>query len=500
MKASFLALFATTLLALGCSDNNAPGGAAGDSAGGEVTAGQSGQSAGGSNSNAGASGGQAVSGGSNGGASNTPAGAGGTGTVAGGAGGMSAGGTLGMAGNGVMGTANAPSITITEFAIPAPADNKASNPGAISAGPDGNLWFNHQSTAPNAIQSVSPTGTFSAYFKTSTTNTGPIAVCAGPDGNVYYTKQGGIGRATPTGTVNEYGVPSGDSGGIVNGPDGKLWFTEPIKNKIGNMTTTQQFKEFTIPTTNSGPLAITVGPDMNLWFTEAASAGNKIGKITTAGVVSEYPIPTAAATPQSITTGPDGNLWFTEFDGHKIGKITPAGVITEYSMPSVANPGAIATGKDGNLWFTENGTNNAIARITPAGSIAEYSIPSAAADPNGLTAGPDGNIWFTELSTNKIGRVSNLAGGGMLKSSPTTGGGDAPLTDGKTCVNDTDCVGSGKACGGDVCSYKVTPHVCVLATTADPGWCASDDKCWCKSEGATCDATKHACSSTTHGE
>jgi len=81
------------------------------------------------------------------------------------------------------------------------------------------------STAPNAIQNVSPTGTFSSYFKTSTTNTGPLAVCAGPDGNVYYTKQGGIGRATPSGTINEYQVPSGDSSGIVNGPDGKLWFT-----------------------------------------------------------------------------------------------------------------------------------------------------------------------------------------------------------------------------------------------------------------------------------
>ena len=150
------------------------------------------------------------------------------------------------------------------------------------------------------------------------------------------------------------------------------------------------------------------------------------------------------------------------------------------------------------MWFTEAGSANSIARATPDGSIAEYLVPTASADPTGIALGPDGNLWFTELSANKIGRVSNLSGGGTVKSSTGTVSGDAPLTDGKTCTNDTDCVESGKACGGDVCSFKVTPHVCVLATSADPGWCSADDKCWCKSEGATCDMTSHACSFTLH--
>jgi len=59
-------------------------------------------------------------------------------------------------------------------------------------------------------------------------------------------------------------------------------------------------------------------------------------------------------------------------------------------------------------------------------------------------------------------------------------------------------VGSGKACGGDVCSWKVTPHVCVLANSGDPGWCTGDAKCWCAGEGATCDMSTHACSATVH--
>jgi streptogramin lyase len=237
---------------------------------------------------------------------------------------------------------------------------------------------------------------------------------------------------------------------------------------------------------------------MNLWFTESGTTGNKIGKITTAGVITEYPIATPAANAHSITSGPDGNLWFTELDGHKLGKVTPAGVVTEYGLPSSASPGDIVAGKDGNLWFAEAGTANAIARATPAGSVAEYQIPTAAAEPTGMAPGSDGNIWFSELGTNKIGRVSNLTGGGTVKATTGMGGGNAPLTDGLVCTNDTDCVDSGKACGGDVCSFKVTPHVCVLATSGDPGWCSADNKCWCMSEGATCNMTSHACSSTLH--
>ena len=398
-----------------------------------------------------------------------------------------------MAGSGVMGTANAPSITFTEYPIPT-----SSNPGAIATGPDGNLWFNHQSTAPAAIQSLSPTGKFSAVYATEAARTGPIGITGGPDGNVWFTKQSGIGRVTPTGTVTIFPVPnSGDSGGIVKGPDGKLWFTEPLKNKVTSITQAAEFEEYSIPTTDSGPFAIAVGPDENLWFTEAAAAGNKIGRITPAGVISEYAIPTAGSNSQGVIAGPDGNIWFTELDGRRIGRVTPTGTVTEFPIPSGAGPGSIAAGKDGNLWFVEAGSANSIGRVTPAGSVAEYPVPTSGSDPSGITLGPDGNIWFTELSTNKVARISNLSGGGNVgSSSGASGGGE--LSDGKTCTDDSDCVDSGMACGGDVCNVKVTPHVCVLAIGGNPGWCTADSKCWCANEGAACDMTSHACSFTTH--
>src|SRR5882672_6968588 len=173
--------------------------------------------------------------------------------------------------------------------------------------------------------------------------------------------------------------------------------------------------------------------------------------------------------------GPDGNLWFTEHDAHKIGKVTPMGEITEFSIPSGNSPGRIATGADGNLWFTEAGSANSIGRITPLGQVSEYPVPSKASDPYDIVAGTDGNLWFTELSSNKVGRVSNLKGGGNLMASSGMGGGGGDLGGDTACTKDIDCKESGKACGGDVCSTD--KKVCMLAVTADKGTCSTDDDC-----------------------
>jgi streptogramin lyase len=385
-----------------------------------------------------------------------------------------------------------PSLTFTEFLIPT-----ASDPGAITAGPDGNVWFTHQSTAPSAIGNVTPDGSKFGLFDTSTTNTGPVAITAGPDGNVWYTKQQGIGRITPGGTVSEYGAPNGDdTSGIALGPDGNLWFTEPVANKIGRVAPTgNDFSEFPLPTAASGPTAIALGPDGNLWFTEAAPSGNRIGRITPTGTITEFAIPTAASSSGGIAKGADGNLWFSEHDGHKIGRITPSGSITEFPVPSGSSPGSITAGPDGNLWYTEAGAPNAVGRVTTSGAIAEYAVPTADSDPDGIALGPDKNIWFTELSANKIARISNLSGGGNVAPSGNIGATD-PLSVGMACTVDHDCVGSGMACGGDVCSWAVTPHVCVLVETADPGWCTASASCWCAGEGATCNTTSHHCSFT----
>lgn len=51
---------------------------------------------------------------------------------------------------------------------------------------------------------------------------------------------------------------------------------------------TGTISEFSVTTAFSGADKITAGPDGNLWFTEMVA--NKIGRITTAGVVTEFPV------------------------------------------------------------------------------------------------------------------------------------------------------------------------------------------------------------------
>ena len=106
----------------------------------------------------------------------------------------------------------------------------------------------------------------------------------------------------------------------MSGPDGNLWFTEVIGNRIGQATTAGDITDFPIPTASTNPYAITVGSDGALWFAEIV--GNQIGRSTTAGAITEFHVPTADSQPNGIAAGPDGALWFTQSNANKIGRMT----------------------------------------------------------------------------------------------------------------------------------------------------------------------------------
>ncbi|HTA93345.1 MAG TPA: hypothetical protein VK745_27395 [Polyangiaceae bacterium] len=191
--------------------------------------------------------------------------------------------------------------------------------------------------------------------------------------------------------------------GITTGPDGALWFTEGVGNRIGRITTAGVITEFPVPTPDSNPAFIALGADGNLWFTEFDA--NNIGRITPQGVISEFAVPTPSSGPIGITLGSDGNVWFTELSAPKIGKITPAGVISE--LPVTIPNSLITSGSDGNLWFTEE--NNVVARLTTGGVLTEFTTPTTDGDGFGIAAGP-GVLWFAELHGDRIGRLTTTSG------------------------------------------------------------------------------------------
>lgn len=235
-----------------------------------------------------------------------------------------------------------------------------------------------------------------------------FALTAGPDGNLWFTgpRTGSedltIGKVTPGGEVTQYPQPSrGRKYSITAGPDGNLWFVDWGRRAIGRITLDGAVTVFQLPDPESRPTAIAAGSDGNLWFTDGRAS--RIGRISPNGEIAEFPLP-AGRHPNSIAAGADGNLWFTERAADRIGRITTAGQITEFPIPGPAvKPGEIVAGPDGNLWFAEGGAAR-IGRIATSGAIVHVGLPTAD-DVQAIAPDPAGKLWFA--AGDLVGAIGN---------------------------------------------------------------------------------------------
>lgn len=190
----------------------------------------------------------------------------------------------------------------------------------------------------------------------------------------------------------------------VNGPDGRIWFSEFSANNLAAVTTAGTVTEYAMPG-GSQPNGITVGADGNIW---SGGYGGQILKVTTSGTYTAYPI--AGAHIGAMVLGPDNNVWYTDYGNNTVGNITTAGVVTAYAAPAGSSPSGIAKGSDGNLWVAASG--GSILRVTTAGVFTQFTTGiSAGGSPQAIAAAPDGNLYFTEAFFNStlhdhIGKVT----------------------------------------------------------------------------------------------
>jgi RHS repeat-associated protein len=301
----------------------------------------------------------------------------------------------------------------------------ATQPWGITSGPDGNLWYTIQGGTPQ-IGKMTTAGAAQEYTPTSQTIY-PLYISPGPDRGLWFTAinystgQNTIGDLSLDGsTLAQYGVSgAGNPGGIVLSPDQKnLWYSGVGfsggvgTSYVGKMAVDGTYTQIATPTNSSSMGGIVVGPDGNIWFTEPGA--NKIGKVNLSGSFTsssftEYTVPTSGASPYWIAADRNGALWFTESGTNKIGRITTAGLVTnEYSIPTANSaPHGITLGPDGSFWFTESATDQ-IGRITTAGTVTEYGGLTSGAMPESITVGSDRNLWFTEPGANQIGTFNML--------------------------------------------------------------------------------------------
>ena len=305
---------------------------------------------------------------------------------------------------------------IVEFAIPTPDDRL----GGITEGPDGALWFTQGQT--NRIGRMTTAGHFTEY-SVPTPNALPTRITSGPDGALWFTEQGAnkIGRISRDGAFTEFPTPSkmpnplapvrngAGVSGIAAGPDGALWFTESLADKIGRVTTKGVITEYPLPGVSKSylhPTGIAAGADGGVWFVE--TLGAKIGRIDPgSGDFKEFLLPAQGgfyvAALANIARGPDGAQWFT--NSGRVGRISATGDVSQFPAGFVETQSEIVQGSDGALWFTET-TADKVARMTTSGEVMEFSLPTPSAEPTAISAGPDKGLWFMENATNKIGRIA----------------------------------------------------------------------------------------------
>jgi streptogramin lyase len=184
-----------------------------------------------------------------------------------------------------------------------------SNPRQIILGPDGNLWF--VGSGEGKIGRVTPTGTITMFGNAL----GWVEeILLGPDGNVWFTQSHGAQRTSPAGALTHFPIPGYDEGrrlrGLTVGPEGNLWFASSFYDQdgnggIGRITPGGQVEEYNVGL-NPGtePAEIILGPDDNLWFTDRGEPA-AIGRVTPSGnafvppwYVPPAPQPPSAGFPQ----------------------------------------------------------------------------------------------------------------------------------------------------------------------------------------------------------
>ena len=181
-------------------------------------------------------------------------------------------------------------------------------------------------------------------FAVPTLSSSPYAVTAGPDGNLWFTEYNAskIGEINPlTHATSDFATPTASSEpfAITVGPDGNIWFTETIPSMIGEINpVTHATSDFATPTSSSNPSSITVGPDGNIWFAEFnASRIGEMNPVTHA--TSDFATPTAFASPYGIVAGEDGALWFIEHAANRVGEIGAGMPAASLAAPVVAGGG-----------------------------------------------------------------------------------------------------------------------------------------------------------------
>jgi virginiamycin B lyase len=223
-------------------------------------------------------------------------------------------------------------------------------------------------------------------------------------------------------TIREWDVPTKGAHphDPAVGPDGALWFTEQMTNKLGRLDPlTGSFKEFPLKLEDSGPHGLVADRDGNIWFT--GNFKGYIGKLDPrTGAITEFKIPDPKGEdPHTAVFDSHGTLWFTLQVANMVGRLDPpTGKVDLKHVPTTdSHPYGIAINSKGIPIFCEFATNK-MAKIDPGTmEITEFALPEGAR-PRRMAIDANDRVYFTDFSEGHLGRLDLSTGAVKMWTSP----------------------------------------------------------------------------------
>lgn len=237
-------------------------------------------------------------------------------------------------------------------------------------------------------------------------------------GTTYYYRILGIGtdRYSDSTTYATYAAyPQGATGfsfaggsdplHAIEGPDGNIWVSLSTSYKIARVTPTGTVDEFAVPSSGTYPnyWASLAG---NLWYT---CYNGKIVKVSTfSGTPTQTAYSTGFTNPTGICAGPDGNLWVT--DGRYFRKVNPAdGSVTASYDAGVGHDLRQIVSDGTYLFASDRHSTPKIARCATDGTIATTNTTDAGSGPLGLCWDSASSRLY--LVAQDLGKIYKITGG-----------------------------------------------------------------------------------------
>ena len=285
--------------------------------------------------------------------------------------------------------------------------------GQMTAGPDGNEWFDSDATCGKHVNRGSIgqinviTGQVSEWIigRSRAAQPGGIASNAGylwvADEHEYGFAGGYLLQINTSGQqIAVIGIGRVTAQELTVGPDGNVWFTgakgvsrqKPI---VGYVTPERGVEVFPFkPKLHVDPASVSAGPDNNIWVTDRAN-----------GILYQIQPATGTMTPFKVGGHPaylthDSNLLeYSDAETAQISTMTVKGVVNVYPAPAGQFPGRLARKPDGTVVYIDDSTGE-IGTFVAATGVYGPELDPPGGDVTYLANGPDGNLWFDTSSGN----------------------------------------------------------------------------------------------------